>query len=182
MKIKFIALGLAITSCLISGCGHHYGFGIRSDSPSLKYKQTDKSNVYRGYEFETVLYRPDDNSFRIILQHPIYPLATPDVLISQVGVKSEGNQPIDFKFEEIEIGHFDSSGELIAPSETMTIPASGEMDFYVVKYDRVSFPNNKVREKIKVEFTTQGKTHTIIFDEEIFWVKRIGKFSAAMSI
>ena len=182
MKNKFIALGLTIITCLISGCGHHYGFGIRSDSASLKYKQADKSNVYRGNEFESILFRADENSFRIILQHPIYPLATPDVLISQVGVMSEGNRPVDFKFTKIEIGHFDEADKLVTPSETMTIPASGDMDFYVVKYDRNTFPKKKVREKVKIEFTTQGKTHTIIFDEEIFWVKRIGKFSAAMSI
>lgn len=182
MKHKITALGLAIASCLMSGCGHHYGFGIRSNNPAIKFKQTETHNIYRKYEFESVLFRADDHSFKIILQHPIYPLATPDVLISQVGIISENNKQIDFKFTEIEISHFDESGKLITPSETMTIPASGEMNFYVVKYKRDTFPKNQIREKVKIEFAAQGKTHSIIFEENVFWVKRIGKLTAGMSI
>lgn len=182
MKKTLTAWATIVSFCLVSSCGHYYGFGIRSDSPSLKFKQTEKSNICGKYEFETVLFRADDNSFQIILQHPIYPLATPDILISQVGIISEGSTPADFRFIKIEIHHFDESGKTISPSETITIPASGKMDFHVVKYERDTFPKKKVREEVNVEFSSQGKTHSISFDEDVFWVKRVGKLSAGMSI
>lgn len=182
MKSNKFSCLLAIAGLLTGGCGHYYGFGIKSDCPSLKFKQTDKSNICGEYEFESVLFQSEDNALKIILQHPNYPLPEPDILISQVGVQFTGNEPTDFKFEKVEIGHFDQSGQLISPSETTSIPASGPMMFYVVKYDRKSFPEKQVREKAKVEFFFQGAKHTITFDEELFWVKRVSKLSAAMSI
>jgi len=166
----------------MSGCGHYYGFGIRSDSSALKFKQTDKYETYRKYEFQSVLFEDNDRSFKIILQHPIYPLATPDVLISQVGIISENKNPADFKFTKIEIGHFDQSGKLITPSKTMAFHSSARKDFHVVKYKRDLFPKKQVREKVKVEFTVNGESHVITFDEDVFWVKRVSKWSAWMSI
>ena len=184
MRYKIIIFGLAITVFLMNCCGYFYGFGIRSDSPCIKFKQTQKCDAYGEYEFETVLFRAEDSSFKIILQHPIYlfPLAIPEVLISQVGVISQNNKPIDFKFIKIEISHFDESGQFIKPSKTMTIPESGEINFYVVQYESDTFPKKKVKEKITIEFIAQDKTHSISFDEDVFWVKRACKLSAAMSI
>ena len=127
-KVALFAIILYIVVCapfLLSGCGSYHGYGAESEGSLIP--QEDEFWTNNGYEFQTILHREENSNLRIILQHPVFPLPEPEILISQLGVLDDSNVVI----KSAKLEHFTESGVLIEPESIET-----SENFHIVKYDR----------------------------------------------
>jgi hypothetical protein len=179
MKEPFILILSLLSVLIFTGCGYHYGYGVRNDDPSIKFQQNKEHEIAGNFQFESVLFRPVDESFEVIIQHPIYPIPEPDILISQVGVRNLTEEPIDFEFKDVIIRHKNSEDRIINPIKKETITHNGIATYYVVKYDRKKMPK-ELGEEAKVKFDYKGKEYLIAFEADLTWAKRFSKFKIAL--
>jgi hypothetical protein len=172
VRILWFLLALAV---VITGCDYRH-YGVRRDAESLTFPQTDPYYITGKYEFQSVLFKSPDDTLIVHLQHPIHPIPTPDIFISQIGFELADPEPQILVVHEATLEHFDATGAKVRPDTTQTIPdrVTQEPRFYVNTYSKSALTKT-LTEVVTVRFQYRGEPYEIQFREEVRLVKRWNK-------
>jgi len=147
-----------------TSCGR-YGYAVNSASNAVQFKQTEDFWKNDGFEFQTILYKSEREQFKIILQHPIYPMREPELLRSQLGIISLDEKPSNARIKVARIVHQDSLKNLVKSRVILN-----NSEFYAVEYDRKTFPK-EARVDAYLLVDINGKELEISFSEDLEWRK-----------